>query len=106
MPSRSAPSLRRRRIRIGCRQADSPLRATQRSRAVVSLMRHRNDRVDAAPNVKVGDELHDAWSTRRDEVIHDSVGHGLVKVTFISEGPEVEFQRLQLYAQSVRDVGQ
>lgn len=62
--------------------------------------------MDTPADVEVGDQLHGAWLAGLDEIIHDPVGNGLVEVTFIPEGPEVELERLQFDAQPVRHIGE
>lgn len=69
-------------------------------------MRHGNDRMDAASNIEVGDQLHGARPACLHEVVQDPVGYGLMEVALVPEGPEIELERLQLDTQPVRDIGQ
>lgn len=79
---------------------------SQRSPTVVGLMRDGNDGVDAAADIEVGDQLHGAGLAGLDEVVQDPVRDRLMKVALVPEGPEVEFERFQLDAQLVRDIGE
>jgi len=65
-----------------------------------------NNGVDTASDVEVGNQLHGAGLASLDEVVQDPVRDRLVEVALVPEGPEVEFERFQLDAQLVRDIGE
>jgi hypothetical protein len=60
--------------------------------------------VDAAAHVEVRGQPHEAWLGDFDQVIQDAIGHRLVKGTFVTERPDVEFERLQFHTALIRHV--
>ena len=60
--------------------------------------------IDTAPYVKVCFYPHEAGLGGVHQVVEDSVGNGFMKSAFVSEGPDIEFQRLEFYTEPIRNI--
>src|SRR5438477_9478603 len=63
---------------------------------------HRS--LDPAPHVENSLDPHAAGRESLHQVVEDAVGHRLVKVPLVAKRPEIELERLELDAESVRHV--
>ena len=61
-------------------------------------------RVDAAAHAEFGAQAHEARRSGGDQVVEDAVGHGFVERAFVAIAPDVQFERFQFDAGSVRHV--
>lgn len=61
---------------------------------------------DAATHVELAGQAHEAGVRGPHQVIQDAVGDGLMEMSLVPEGPDVELQALQLHAARVRNVVQ
>jgi hypothetical protein len=56
--------------------------------------------VNASADEEVSLDPHSPRPAGRDQIVQDQVRHRLVEVTLVSEGPEIELERLELQAES------
>ena len=68
------------------------------------LADHRG--VDAAADIEVRRQPHEAWRHGRDQVLKDAVGHRLVEGPLVTVGPDIEFEGLEFHTEPFRDVFQ
>ncbi len=61
-------------------------------------------RVNAAPNLELGSQAHEARPGGDNEITEYLVGDRFVKRSFLAEAPDVEFERLEFHAKLVGNV--
>ena len=60
--------------------------------------------MNSAANVELADHRHLTRTTRGNQIIENPVDDGFVESALIAKGPEIEFERLQLDTELVRNV--
>src|SRR4026207_2018719 len=67
-------------------------------------MRRGNHRVNTAAHIEVTDYGHGSRATGSHEIIQDLVDYSFVKRAFVTVGPEVKLQRLELDTELIRHI--
>ncbi len=70
----------------------------------VVLVLRSDDGVDSTSDVKIADHGHALGLGGLHEIIQNLVGHRLVKMALIAEGPKIQLERLELDAARARNV--
>ena len=68
-------------------------------------MPSRDDALDAAADVEVADDLHEARRAGRRQVVQDAVHCTFVEDAVVAVAPQIELEALQLQAEGGRHVG-
>jgi hypothetical protein len=76
----------------------------RRLRRFARRMRSGYGGMNSAANVEIADHRHLTRTTCGNQIIENPVDDGFVESALIAKGPEIEFERLQLDTELVRDI--